>query len=115
MENLLTIWVAVSAAAIVLRAGVLVALYLAVRKSSARMELLATEVKSKVLPTAELAHSMLIELRPKLDTLVTNASDTSTMLRKQMERIDATVHDVLDRTRLQVIRADELINRTMDK
>jgi hypothetical protein len=27
----------------------------------------------------------------------------------------ATLSDILDRTRLQVIRADELLNRTMDK
>ena len=29
--------------------------------------------------------------------------------------MDATVNDIVDRTRLQVIRADELVNRTMDR
>jgi hypothetical protein len=29
--------------------------------------------------------------------------------------VDATVSDAVDRTRLQVIRADELINRTLDR
>ena len=37
------------------------------------------------------------------------------MVRNQLARIDATLTDALDRTRLQVIRADELLNRTMDK
>jgi hypothetical protein len=37
------------------------------------------------------------------------------VVRGQLERIDATVTDVVDRTRLQVIRADELLNRTMDR
>ena len=37
------------------------------------------------------------------------------MVRNQLQRIDATLTDVLDRTRLQVIRADELLNRTMDR
>jgi hypothetical protein len=37
------------------------------------------------------------------------------MVRGQLGRLDATVNDVLDRTRLQVIRADELLNRTMDR
>jgi hypothetical protein len=32
-----------------------------------------------------------------------------------MERIDATLTDIVDRTRLQVIRADEFVNSTMDK
>jgi len=37
------------------------------------------------------------------------------MVREQMERLDATVSDAIDRTRLQVIRADELLNRTLDR
>jgi len=32
-----------------------------------------------------------------------------------LERLDATVNDILDRARLQVIRADEFLNRTMDR
>ena len=36
-------------------------------------------------------------------------------LKLQIERLDATVSDVVDRTRLHVIRADELVTRTMDR
>jgi len=61
------------------------------------------------------AQNMLIELRPKIETLATNASESTTILRVQLGRLDATLSDILDRTRLQVIRADELLNRTMDK
>ena len=79
------------------------------------MEALATEVTSKALPTLETAQSMLIELRPRIETLATNAAESTTILRGQLGRLDATLSDILDRTRLQVIRADELLNRTMDK
>ena len=58
---------------------------------------------------------MLTEFRPHLETLVTNVSESSTMVRTQIERLDATVSDAMDRTRLQVIRADELLNRTLDR
>jgi hypothetical protein len=115
MESLLTISIAVTAAAVVLQAGILVAMYLAVRKSSARMEALTAEVKSKVLPTAETVQSMLVDLRPRIDTLVTNSSEISGTIRSQVQRLDATLNDVIDRTRLQVIRADDLLTRTMDK
>lgn len=111
----LPIFVGVTAAAVVIQAGILVALYLAVRQSASRIEALATEVKAKVLPAADTAHSIMIDLRPKIDTIAANVSDTSSMVRGQIERIDATVSDVVDRTRLQVIRADELLNRTMDR
>jgi methyl-accepting chemotaxis protein len=111
----LTLLFAAITAAVILQAGILVAMYLAMRKSSTRMETLAAEVKEKVLPTAETAHSMLVEMRPKIETILNNVSDSTKMVRGQMERLDATVNDVIDRTRLQVIRADEMLSRTMDK
>ena len=111
----LPIFVGVTAAAVVIQAGILVALYVAVRKSSSRMEALATEVKAKVLPTADTAQAMLVDLRPKIDTIAANVSESTTVVRGQIERLDATVSDVVDRARLQVIRADELLNRTMDR
>jgi hypothetical protein len=114
-DTLLKFFIAVTTIAVVVQAGILVGLYLAVRKSSARMEALATDVTSRVLPTVETAQSMLEELRPKIAVMSTNFAESSDMLRNQLGRLDATVTDALDRARLQVIRADELLNRTMDK
>jgi hypothetical protein len=116
MDNtLLTVFIAVTAAAVVLQAAILAGMFFAVRKTTAKVESLAEEVKTKVLPTAELAHSMMLELRPKIETVADNVSVSTTMLRTQLERIDATLTDIVDRTRLQVIRADEFVNNTMDK
>jgi hypothetical protein len=114
-DTLLRIFIAVTAGAVVLQALILAALYIAVRKSTARMEALATEVTTKTLPTVQTVQSMLVELRPKIDVITVNLSESSNLVRNQLARIDATLTDALDRTRLQVIRADELLNRTMDK
>ena len=114
-DNLLKIFIFVTGFAVILQALIMVALYLAFRNSTAKMEALATEVKSKALPTMETVQSLLVEMRPKIDVMTTNFSESSTMVRNQLGRLDATLTDVLDRTRLQVIRADELLNRTMDK
>jgi methyl-accepting chemotaxis protein len=115
MDTWLIVFVALTAAAILLQAGILAGMYFAVRKTSAKVESLAEEVKTKVLPTAELAHSMIADLRPKIENIVENVSSSTTVLRTQVERVDATLTDIVDRTRLQVIRADEFVNSTMDK
>jgi len=114
-DNLLRVFIGLTSFAVVIQAGILVALYFAVRKSAAQMEALATQVTTKALPTLDTAQSMLVELRPKIETLTTNAAESSALVRGQLGRLDVTLSDVLDRTRLQVIRADELLNRTMDK
>ena len=108
-------FIIVAAVAIVIQACILIAMYLAVRQTTSRMEALANEVKTKVLPTTELAHSMMTEWRPKVDIALSNVTQMTTTVKGQVERIDATLNDVVDRTRLQVIRADELLNRTLDR
>ena len=115
MENLTPLFIALTGAAIVLQAGVLVAMYRVMRKSSARMEALAVEVKTRALPTIETAQAILTELRPKLTVIVDNLTETSHSIRSQVERMDVTVDDVVDRARLQIIRADELLSRTIDR
>jgi hypothetical protein len=114
-DNLLRIFIAVTTLAVAVQAGILVALYFSVRKTTAKMEALATQVTTRTLPTLETVQDMLLDLRPKLDVISVNAAESSNLVRNQLARIDATLTDALDRTRLQVIRADELLNRTMDR
>jgi hypothetical protein len=114
MENL-TVFVALTGIAVLLQAVILAALYLAMRKSSARMEALAVEVKTKALPSLETAQAILTELRPKLTVIADNLTETTYSVRSQVERMDATVNDVVDRARLQIIRGDELLTRTLDR
>lgn len=114
-DTLLRIFIAVTTFAVVVQAGILVGLYLSVRKSTAKMDALANELKEKAIPTMETVQSFIVEVRPRIETIAENVSDSTTLVKNQLERLDATLTDVLDRTRLQVIRADELLNRTMDK
>jgi len=111
----LTVFIALTAFAILLQAGILVGMYVTMRKSSQRMEALASEVRNKVLPTIEQAQSIVNDIRPKIEVIAENLQHTTTELRSQIERVDSAVSDAVDRARLQVIRADELLSRTLDK
>lgn len=114
MDNI-TIFTAVTAAAVVLQALVLVGILIALRKSSSRVEALAEEIRGKALPAIDTAQTIMNNSREKLDTILTNVQETSTVVRGQMGRLDKTLNDVVDRARLQVIRADELVTRTIDQ
>ena len=111
MSTLVTIFIIATAVAVIIQAGILVGLFFAVRKTTQRVDTLAT----KAIPTIETAQSMMVELRPRITDIVTHVDESARMARAQMERLDVTVSDVVDRTRLQVIRADELVSRTMDR
>jgi hypothetical protein len=115
MENLTPLFIALTGVAVLLQAGLLAAMYFTMRKTSARLEALSTEVKTKALPTIEAAQAMLTELRPKLEVIVRNVEETTSTIRSQVQRVDATVNDAVDRARLQIIRGDELLTRTLDR
>ncbi len=60
MDNKLTVFIALTGLAVALQAAVLLAMYLAMRKSGERIEALAAEIKTKVLPTVEQAQTLIV-------------------------------------------------------
>src|SRR5258708_26751156 len=115
MENLTAIFIGVTALAVIIQAGLLLGMYLAMRKTSTRLESLDEDVKTKALRTIDSAQALLTEIRPKLQVIAENLSDTTSTIRGEVHRVEATVNDVVDRARLQVIRADDLLSRTLDR
>jgi ABC-type transporter Mla subunit MlaD len=129
MDDKLTLFIAITAAAVVLQMLILLAMYLAVRKLGTRIEALAGKVEEttgtlvpKVLPLLEEVAAMQKEVkafaesaRPKVNVILDNLSNITTTTRGSVDRIDATVNDAVDRIRLQVIRGDEMLTRTMDR
>ena len=127
--TLLTAFIAVTAAAVVLQMFILFGMFLAMRKLAGRIETLADKVEdttgvvqARVLPMLENAKTVQEQIksfvensRPKVETLVDNVSQMSTTARTSVERFQVTLNDAIDRTRLQVIRGDEMITRTMNR
>jgi hypothetical protein len=115
METRFTVLLFEIGVALALQIGILLAILATVKKSSARMQSLAEEVQRRALPTLEAAQSLIQTTKPKIEEIVANAAASSATIKAQVERLDATVSDVIDRTRLHVIRADEIVTRTMDR
>jgi hypothetical protein len=115
METRFTILLIELGVAIVVQIGILVAILLSVRRSGHRMESLVAQVEQRAIPLLDATKGMVESSRPLVQDILTNVSYTSTVVRKEIERLDVTLSDVLDRARLQVIRADELTSRAMDK
>ena len=114
-ETLITIFVIVAAAAIIIQAGILFALFISLKKTGERVEAISHNIETKAIPLLDSAKTILDENGPKLKEITQNLSETTATLKSQMNRVDATLNDVLDRTRLQVIRVDDMVSRTMDK
>ena len=111
----MNLFVIVAAVAIVLQFLILLGMYLALRRSQKQVEDVVGQMKEHGIPALITANNFLTENGPRVSTILENAAATTVTVRAQVERIDASLNDVLDRTRLQVIRTDELVTRTLDR
>ena len=115
METRLTWLVIEIGVAIVVQIGILLAILSAVKKTGSRVEAATDELQKRALPMLDSAGEMLQTTRPKVEQIVDDLATSSATLKSELQRIDATVNDIVDRTRLQIIRADELVSRTIDR
>jgi len=115
MDPVLKIFIYATAVAVILQMFILLGLALSLRKTSAKVEALASEVHGRALPILASVETIINESRGKIDIVMNNLVATTGTLKTQMDRLDATVNDIVDRTRLQVIRADDIVTRTLDR
>jgi hypothetical protein len=115
MDPVLKIFIYATAVAVILQMFILLGLAISLRKTSAKVEKLAGEVHGRALPILSSAEILLNDSRGKVDIVMANLVAATGVLKTQMERLDATVNDIVDRTRLQVIRADDIVTRTLDR
>lgn len=127
--TLLTAFIAVTATAVVFQMLIMAGMLWTIRKLAGRIETLAGKVEDttgivqqKVLPLVDNAKAMqqqvqefITTARPKIEKLVDNASEVSDTAKATVDRLNLTVNDAIDRLRLQVIRGDEMVTRTMDR
>jgi prophage DNA circulation protein len=106
---------------VVLQMLILAGIFFAVSKLSAHLKSAADEVKSQVMPLVENGKALQADIKkivetssPKIELVLDNAAAITTAAHSGLGRAETTLNDVLDRARLQVIRADEMLTRAMD-
>ena len=115
MTETLTVFVGLTALAIVVQMGVLLALFVSSRKASERLQRLSKEMEENLLPLIRDTKILLAESTPKVREILENLTVLSATARQDAERISATANEITDRVCQQVLRADELVTRTLNR
>jgi len=121
MDDKLTIFIAVTSAAVVLQMLILAGMFFTLRSLTSHVKTVTDEVKAHALPLLENGKHLQAQVQrivetssPKLELVLDNAAAITTTAHTGIGRVESTVNDVLDRARLQIIRADEMVTRAMD-
>jgi methyl-accepting chemotaxis protein len=108
------LFTALVAVAVLIQAGVLLGMLIAVKASLKRMESLATMAEVHAIPALTSAKNLLDAVSPKLKAAADNVAAASETLRAQSHRINETLDDVLKKTEVQAERVDEMITGTLN-
>jgi hypothetical protein len=113
--TLLTVFVAVTAVAVVLQMLILAGMYFAMRKMMERTEALQVKVNEQALPLLEKVRGLVDESTPKIQTVIANVAETSEMVKLQAGKIDGLVTEFVGIAHNQAERASGLANRTLER
>ncbi len=72
-------------------------------------------MNEQVLPLVEKVRGMVDESAPKIQTMITNLTETSNLVRAQAGKIDEAVTEIVDMARTQAGQANVLATRTMQR
>jgi ABC-type transporter Mla subunit MlaD len=103
------------ALAVLMQAGAMIGIWLAVRKIPAQIEAVRAEVMQRMDPLAQSVTEIVSNAREPLRTITSNLADISKMLRERTTDVDALVAELVDKSRLQVIRVDQMVSDLIQK
>ena len=97
----------VTALAVVIQMGILIALFVFSKKASERLQSLLPRIRDTKI--------LLAEAMPKVREVLDNLVVLSATVRQDAERISSTANEITDRVCAHVVRADELVTRMLNR
>lgn len=114
----LTVFVAVSAIALCIQAGLLFGIYKATRGLQEQATSLLPQVRSvlgKAEATIDESRKNIVEITAKANDIAAKANDLMDMGKVQMGKLDVVITDATERAKVQLERAELVVDDTMTR
>jgi len=114
MQSWMPLFVMATAAAVVLQAIILIALFLQVRRTAARVEQTVADLNTQVGPLISRVQALVDDVSPRISGIVADASEITRLARGEAQRVDRIVSEALERLRMQLIHVDHILTGAME-
>jgi uncharacterized protein YoxC len=106
--------IAVIAFAVLLQTIILLAVFVGVGKTAKLIKEELEVMRSSVLPALKNTAEVLARVSPKLESTVTDVSELTRLIRKQATEVEGSVEQVLETVRRQTGRVDGMVTSALD-
>ncbi len=114
-DPMLTIILLLVALALVMQAGAMVGFWLSSRKMNRQLDSIREDIKLRVDPIAQSVSEILASSREPVRAITANLAEVSRVLRDRTRQVDGVMEDLVDKSRLQIIRADQMVSDLVQK
>jgi hypothetical protein len=114
MQSWLAFFSIVAAIALVVQVGILIALFVQMRRTSENVNRLVGDLQSRVGPILTRVQILLDDTQPRISSMVTDASHIVYLARGQAQKMDRVLTDATDRLRGQLVHADRILTGTLE-
>lgn len=114
-SNLLTAFIAITSAAVVLQMLILLGIYVAVRRATTQMESIALDVQRRATPLIENARDIVADATPKVKEITSNLAEASANVKRHAATLGDTAVEIAVRAKNKVVQADDMVTRTLER
>jgi hypothetical protein len=111
----LTVALILVAIAVLMQAGAMLGIWLAISKVPGQIESVRNDVKQRLDPLTKSALEIVNNSREPLRTISANLAEISTILRDRTSSADQVDAELLDKSRSQIVRVDRMVTELVEK
>jgi uncharacterized protein YoxC len=108
------VFIAVAAIAIVIQTAMLVSTLFMLRPVIQNFQRIASDLQSKINPILATTARILDDSEERIRSIMGDASEITHLARTEAQKVDRVVTDAIERLRLQVIHADQIVTGTLE-
>jgi methyl-accepting chemotaxis protein len=113
-NTLLIIFVALTFLAILLQAGVLLGMFLTLRKTAKVATEATSDLRATVLPLIHTSRDLIERVSPQIATITAGLAELTELAHKQTKGASVSISDVAERVSAQINRIDRMLTVTLD-
>ena len=114
MTTWVPVFIVVTALAVALQAVVLTAMFFHVRSATDHMKRTVADLQSRVDPILTRVQFLVEDTQPRISAVVADAAEITHLARSQAQKLDRVFTETLDRARMQLAHADQILTGALE-
>ncbi|MGA7918775.1 MAG: hypothetical protein WCA38_03815 [Candidatus Acidiferrales bacterium] len=114
MSGWVEAFIVIAAVAIVVQMGILLAMLLQMQTAIRKFTGIATDLQTRVEPILTRMNRLLEESEGRISNIISDGAEISRLARGQAQKMDRILTETIERLRVQVIRADQILTGALE-